>query len=867
MSTTINSVMPSFLGSARLGLVVQTLERRVTAAVTLLLVAVIGGMFWLSHSRVIEAVSSSEVSRLQTSGDQVSRILSTQAQRLMENAARVAANSELRSALRGDKESAAAMLRSRISGEPGSQTLAIALLDASGKLFATTGVVDSVIATQKRALKLETVTGPVISPLAARGDTVVYAVTAPIIDLGGAKAGYVVISRRLTGSPETQPLLGGLVGRDARVLIGNADGSLMTDLTKVVPEDAGEEVLGTASPVAETPWKVVVQAPRAGVLVAASEFTRASAVVGIMFVVFGGLLSWLLIRRTMRPLGEVTDAARDIAAGNLSRRAAVEGRSEIAVLGDAFNRMVERVDQSNQDLAARARQLEASNKELNESEARYRSLFEHMPDGILVHANNRVLFANPAALRILGVNSVSEFEDKTVYDFIVPTDRDAVRERIGRVEHGEAVPTAELRLQRADKKLATVESTSMPLRVDDVPAVQTILHDVSERRLLEEQFRQSQKMDAVGRLAGGVAHDFNNLLTVIQAHAEFALSGTDSEEERRRDIEEIRKTAESAARLTRQLLTFSRKQSVTPINLDLNEAISGMLGMIRRLIGDNIEVVTAAAENLGAIWADPGQIQQVILNLAVNARDAMPNGGVLRFETANVNVGEGYVGAASVAIPAGQYVMLAVQDTGIGMTEEIRTRVFEPFFTTKQAGRGTGLGLSTVYGIVKQAGGHIWVYSEPGMGTAFKVFFPPHQMEASVAGGDHAATSDTLTGSGHLLVVEDDGSVRSAVVRALRGVGYTVTEASNADEALKAIRQNGTFDLMITDMVMPGKPGLTLLAEARTLRPGLPAIVLSGYSEQAGNDLWRVPEHAIFVEKPVSPADLIRRVTQLLVRG
>ena len=510
--------------------------------------------------------------------------------------------------------------------------------------------------------------------------------------------------------------------------------------------------------------------------------------------------------------------------------------------------------------------MEPWSRELNESDAGYRTLFDHLPDGILVHRNNRILLANPAALRILGVSTEAELKNRSVLDFVFLPDRDMVRGRIYRVENaGIAVPTAEVRMQRGDRKLATVESTSMPLRVEGAPAVQTVLHDVSDRRMLEEQLLQSQKMDAVGRLAGGVAHDFNNLLTVIQAHAEFALSSTSSDEERRRDIEEIRKTAEHAARLTRQLLTFSRKQSVTAVHLDLNESIAGMLGMIKRLIGDNIEVITAAGHALKGIWADPGQIQQVILNLAVNARDAMPDGGVLRFETANISVGEGYVGATSAAIPPGDYVMLAVQDTGVGMTSEIRTRVFEPFFTTKPPGRGTGLGLSTVYGIVKQAAGHIWVYSEPGMGTVFKVLFPPHRAEEPPT-GDLADQSTEVHGTGHLLVVEDDKSVRAAVVRGLRSAGYTVTEARNADEALKALRADQSIDLLITDMVMPGKPGATLLTEARAHRPGLPAIVLSGYSEQFGGETWRVPQRAVFVEKPVSPTELIRRVGELLAR-
>lgn len=683
-------MMPSFPGAWRRAGLLDTLERRVTVAVTLLLVVVMGGMFWLSHSRVIDAMASSEVARLQASADQFAHTLSTQVRPLTEEGAQLATRAELRSALRADTAAAIAALRQQMNAAGVGQIAALALLDVSGNVVASTAPVDPAVLAQNRALRLETVTEPVISPLAARGDSVMFAVTAPIADLSGERIGFVVVTRRITSSDESPSLLTGLVGRGARVLLANADGSLMTDLVTVVADTPDPDALRTSSPVAETPWKVVVQAPREGVLAAADEFTRETATVGVVFVVFGAFLSWWLIRRTMRPLGEVTAAARDIAAGNLARRATVKGRGEIAVLGDAFNQMVERVDRSNQDMAARAGQLEAFNKELNESESRYRTLFEHLPDGILVHRGDRILFANPAAARILGVHAESDLTNRQVLDFVLPGDRESVRDRIQRVEeHGEPAPPIEVRVQRADRRLTTVESTCMPLRVGDEAAVQTILHDVSERRLLEEQFRQSQKMEAVGRLAGGVAHDFNNLLTVIQAHAEFALSGADSEAQRRRDIEEIRKTADSAARLTRQLLTFSRKQAVTPAALDLNEAIAGMSAMIQRLIGDNIEVVNVAGDKLEPIWADPGQIQQVILNLAVNARDAMPDGGILRFETANINVGEGYVGAASVAIPAGRYVMLAVQDTGIGMTEEIRSRVFEPFFTTKQPGRGT----------------------------------------------------------------------------------------------------------------------------------------------------------------------------------
>jgi two-component system, cell cycle sensor histidine kinase and response regulator CckA len=405
--------------------------------------------------------------------------------------------------------------------------------------------------------------------------------------------------------------------------------------------------------------------------------------------------------------------------------------------------------------------------------------------------------------------------------------------------------------------------TSMPLVVDGKVAVQTIMHDVTEHRVLEAQLRQAQKMDAVGRLAGGIAHDFNNLLTVIQAHAEFAL-GDDTAESRRADIDEIRRASDSAARLTRQLLTFSRKQVLVPSHIDLNVAISGMLGMLRRLIGDDIEVLTIEGENLAGIWADPGQLEQVLLNLAINARDAMPDGGMLRFETANVNVGEGYGGVSGSLIPAGHYVMLAVQDTGVGMSEDVRAHVFEPFFTTKQPGRGTGLGLSTVYGIVKQSEGHIWVYSEVGRGTTFKIFFPLHDRASHTTPPRLTGEYRVPTVSAHILVVEDEPGVRAAIRRALTHAKYTVVEAKDSVEASTLLATDDSIDLVITDMVMPGRSGAELVAEIAQTHPGMPVVIMSGYSEETASRQWRVPENASFIEKPVSPKALVEIVERLL---
>jgi CheY-like chemotaxis protein len=373
-------------------------------------------------------------------------------------------------------------------------------------------------------------------------------------------------------------------------------------------------------------------------------------------------------------------------------------------------------------------------------------------------------------------------------------------------------------------------------------------------------------MDAVGRLAGGIAHDFNNLLTVISAHAEFAMSAGESAGAVRADIEEIKRATDSAARLTRQLLTFSRKQVLTPSHIDLNEALAGTLGMLKRLIGDDVEVVTVARKELSGIWADPGQIEQVLLNLAVNARDAMPDGGVLRFETANVTIGDGYDGASGSVIPSGDYVMLAVQDTGVGMSEEVRTRVFEPFFTTKQPGRGTGLGLSTVYGIVRQSHGHIWVYSEIGRGTTFKVYFPPHREQRVSAALTTTAEHRMPRLAVHALVVEDEPSVRAAVCRTLTTAGFAVTEAPNAARAMEILAQDRTINLMITDMIMPGKSGADLVVEVGISHPDLPVVIMSGYSEESANKEWRVPDNAVFVEKPASPHELVARIRELLAR-
>ncbi len=386
-----------------------------------------------------------------------------------------------------------------------------------------------------------------------------------------------------------------------------------------------------------------------------------------------------------------------------------------------------------------------------------------------------------------------------------------------------------------------------------------ILLDRTEEKHLEEQFRQAQKMEAIGRLAGGIAHDFNNLLTVISNFGEFVLERLKPGSGPYGDMQEVLKAARRAEKLTEQLLAYSRRRPVTPSVLNVNESVSEVDKMLRRLIGDEIEFRTDLAPNLWNVKIDAGGLEQVLVNLAVNARDAMPDGGRLAIETSNVEVGDEYVTAKGRDVPAGRYVAISVSDTGIGMDEETRARLFEPFFTTKEPGKGTGLGLATCYGIIKQAGGFIWVYSEPGHGTTFRVLLP---REAAEPEPEREPTqSEKLRGNETLLVVEDEESVRSLVVRLLSMLGYTILEAADAAEALRIARSATTpIHAVVTDIVMPDMNGPQLVERLSELHPKMKPVFMSGYTRGA----IEVDDTIVLVQKPFSPKELARKVREAL---
>lgn len=533
---------------------------------------------------------------------------------------------------------------------------------------------------------------------------------------------------------------------------------------------------------------------------------------------------------------------------------------------------MEQLEHANRALEKDIIERKRTEEVLRESEHRFHSLVDSAPEGIFIQSDKHFVYVNQGILQLLGATKAEALLGKNIMDFIAPEYHAIVQERIRlQRETGQAAPLLEEEYLRLDGSRVWAETTAIACKYEGGDARLVFIRDITARKnaeaardALHAQLLHAQKMESLGRLAGGVAHDFNNQLQAILGFVELLLS-TDLSQEQRENLEEIERAAKRAADLTRQLLTLGRKQIFTPRVINVNEVITGTQKMLHRLLGENIQIDARLALNLASIQADPSQLEQVIVNLAVNARDAMPHGGRLTITTDHVTVDEQDV-RVDPEMKQGEFVCLATSDTGIGISKEIRDKIFEPFFTTKGPGKGSGLGLAVIYGIVKQHNGWIHVYSQVGQGTTFKIYLPAYQ--GAEPAKNVSATTGQQRARGHgerILLVEDEPGVRAVAIRVLQGSGYTVTAAANTAEARALFEQHdGHFDLLFSDVVLPDQNGITLAEELIARKPGLPVLLCSGYTDERSR--WSAIEKGgfEFISKPYPSATLLANLRRIL---
>lgn len=510
-------------------------------------------------------------------------------------------------------------------------------------------------------------------------------------------------------------------------------------------------------------------------------------------------------------------------------------------------------------------QIQGVRKQLIEGEELFRLITENAADMIaVVNTQDERLYNSPSYEKILGYTP-EELNGTTAIDQIHPEDRDRVLKAASEARRTGVGTSLEYRMRHKDGSWRSLESrASTIIKNGTVEKLVIVNRDVTQRKSLEEQFRQAQKMEAIGRLSGGVAHDFNNLLGVIIGYGEIVQEGTPSESPLRSCVDEMLKAGHRAAGLTRQLLAFSRQQVLDPRILDLNAVVRDMEKMLKRLIGEDIQLLTNLNPALVRVKADQGQIEQAILNLAVNARDAMPKGGELTLQTSNFHMDEEFVSRYPYPVLVGDYLLFTVRDNGVGMDAPTRARIFEPFFTTKEKGKGTGLGLSMVYGVVKQSGGYIDVTSEPGAGTCFNIYLP----KAEAAADGQKPSSElpiVLKGNETVLLVEDETSLRTLSRHLLEMCGYQVLEAENGSAALKISEESSrNIDLLLTDVVMPGMSGRVLADQITAYRPEIRVVYMSGYTGQTVGQHGVLAEGSFFLPKPFTREALASKVREAL---
>ena len=867
----------------------SSLKRRLPLLLSAVLCVALIGVCFGAYVQLRRQLAQSAGDHVLAASRQIANMLDGQVWRIRTEGRQIAAIPEVATVLAHPTEQSALRLQEHYFNTAAASTTRlrdISILDRRGHVLAHADRAGATVGAAVLSLPLESQAAPAqpvkpgVTPLFVDNGAVAYRAVDPLIGPKDDTLGYAVLEATVADSAGAQRI-NALIGSGAELLLGNTSGLLWTDTRRSISGPAvaldsdrvvqysdarGKEYVATEVHLSGAPWSVLVRTSRDRAMQPARSFLFTVLGVALLLFLVGALAAWFLSRQVTEPLTAFTTAAEQFASGEYGRRISIQRADELGSMAAAFNAMAARVESSVHEREQHQRSLEAANAELRESETRYRQLVELSPDGIMVQRDGIIAFVNPAMVALLGARTPKQLVGRPILD-IVPTDRqEEATARIERILNGrEPVRLIEDTVRRLDGVSIQAEAITMRFVADGSPSLLSIVRDVTNRKRLEEQLRQSQKMEAVGQLAGGVAHDFNNLLTAIIAYGELLRADHDDDEDLTHGLGEILGAANRAAGLTRQLLAFSRRQVLQPKTIDLSELTHDLEKMLSRLLPENIELVTNLARPLGFVSADSGQIEQVILNLVVNARDAMPQGGRLVVETADVDLDE-YSPMLPPGAGAGPFVLLTVSDTGHGMDEQTRLKIFDPFFTTKEPGKGTGLGLSTVYGIVKQSGGAITVYSEPEIGSTFRVCLPRvfgQPPERATKGNCPKAS-----GSETILLVEDDARVRGAAERVLRSRGYTVITATDGANALEVVdRHVGEIDLVITDLVMPGLGGRALARELASVRPDAKILFMSGYTEDAASRSSLLDPGAVFLSKPFTPDTLSEKVRETLRRG
>lgn len=618
------------------------------------------------------------------------------------------------------------------------------------------------------------------------------------------------------------------------------------------------------------PWSLLLILPQEELLSPVQDLLQALAAISLIILLGGTAVTWGLARRITQPLARLTAASESLASGDLAARVEANSEDEVGSLARSFNAMAERIEDNSIKIKEEILVRQRAEHALRKSEERVRLIFESANEGICgVERDGYCTFANQACAALLGYDESDQVTGRTIQDLIHICDSngnpdiESNRLLLETAQNGRTVHIPCGTLRRADGETFQAEIRSSPVWSDAsiVGAVITF-NNITERVGLEEQLRQSQKMEAIGQLTGGVAHDFNNLLGVIQGNAELiAARSSDSDDPM---IEAIIRSAKRGAELTHRLLAFSRRQALRPEPISVEKLIHNMLDLLRRSLGETVKIEVVGDAGLWLTEIDPGQLENTILNLAINARDAMPDGGKLTISSSNARLTDEYVAAQAEVVP-GQYVLIAVTDTGSGMSSEVQEHAFEPFFTTKETGKGTGLGLSMVFGFVKQSGGHVTIYSEVGEGTTIKLYLPRYV-------GDRATDNDSKQvqplepAKGEvILLVEDDADLQTLVVNQLRSLNYQVLPTATGKTALEILRENPRVDLLLTDVILPGGiSGSELVDRVQKIRPDLPVLYMSGYTQDAIIHEGRLDQGVQLLEKPFSRSNLARNVRNAL---